>query len=99
MDNVINLVQKNYTKDEIGQEIAIETETTIFCSIASVSREEFFTAGKSGIRPSLQLTINRYEYDGQKVCVVNGKRYAIYRTYIGKGETLELYLEEQSGIQ
>lgn len=34
-----------------------------------------------------------YSMDSQ-----NGGKYGIYRTYLGKNETIELYLERKSGV-
>lgn len=96
--NQVTLIKKTYTQDVIGQQIATEVLTTVFCKVTSVSRDEFFTASNQGLKPQFQITINRYEYDGQNEVELDGIRYGVYRTYIGKGENLYLYIESKKGI-
>lgn len=93
----ITLIAESYTEDTIGQQISIETETEIFAAVDSVSSAEFVAAGQLGLRPELRFTIFAPEYSGEKIVEYNGTRYAVYRTYIGKNEALELYTERKTG--
>lgn len=97
--NVATLISATYTKDLIGQPIPTYQERTVFCDIGSVSGSEWAEAGRNGIKAELRIVMNRYEYEGEKECAVDGIRYGIYRTYIGKGESIELYLERKAGVQ
>lgn len=96
--NQITLVGVTYTTDDIGQRVATETSTIVYCSVESVSRAEWAAASKIGIKPQYTVRMFSPEYSGEQVAELNGKRYGIYRTYQDKDETLELYLEEKAGI-
>ena len=39
-----------------------------------------------------------YDYQGEDTAVLGGVRYGIYRTYIGRNDTIELYLERKAGV-
>ena len=39
-----------------------------------------------------------YDYEGESIVEIDGTRYGVYRTYLGKNETLELYLEQKTGV-
>lgn len=96
--NVIFLVKEIKSQDEIGQFISTEEKHKVFCSVESVSGAEFFSAGESGIKPELKFTILRYEYHNEKIIEFDGQRYGVYRTFAGRGESLELYCERKSGV-
>ena len=38
------------------------------------------------------------DYNGETIAELNGVRYSVYRTYLGKNETIELYLERKAGV-
>lgn len=86
------------TTDEIGQQIPMESRRTVFCNISSVSQEEIKDAGRSGLSPEYRATVYREEYHGERIAELCGVRYGIYRTYLAKGEMIELYLERKVGV-
>lgn len=97
--NIAVLIGTQYESDEIGRQIpTLEVETTVFCDISSISLEEITAAGKIGLKPQYKITLFRYDYDGQKLVNLEGKRYSVYRTYLRRDEMIELYLEEKAGI-
>lgn len=98
MDSVCKLITKTMTTDEVGFPIATETTYETFCQVQSVSRAEFFNAGKAGMTPEYVFTINAVEYDGQLEVEYEGKRYTIYRTYRTDEDMMELYAEYRSGV-
>lgn len=98
MDAVCKLISKAMTTDDLGYPIAVETEYETFCSVESVSRAEFFNAGKAGMTPEYKITVNAIEYDGQAEVEYDGKRYTIYRTYKTDEDMMELYAEYRSGV-
>lgn len=88
-----------YTKDENGNEIARESESTIFGTQESVYASEFFNAGKLGIKPSCMVKVYNDEYHGEKYLSIDGgDRLSVYRTY-RTGEKIELYCTERTGEQ
>lgn len=95
--SVISLISETKTKNEYG---VYRTETTsrdVFCQVNSVSRSEFFEAGRNGLNPEYEFTMFVGDYNGEKVVKYNGETYAVYRTYYGRTDTLELYVERKGG--
>lgn len=97
--NEIKLIKQIYRQDDILQWVATEEERIVFCDVRSITQTEWFEAGRNGIQPAFIFTINRYEYDNERIVEFEGKRYSVYRTYIGRNEQLELHCEEKGGVQ
>ena len=91
------LISKTYSYDEIGQAIEAESETEIFVSERSITRQEWVEAGRVGLNPSIELVTPFMNYSDQEEVEYNGTRYSIYRTY-KNGDNIELYLEKKGGI-
>lgn len=83
------LVKKNQTE---------YVETEVIAKVNPVGRDEFTAAGQKGYKAEFMLEVWSFEYTGQTEVSVNGKRYAVYRTYGPKanGKT-ELYVAERVG--
>ena len=47
--------------------------------------------------PELRFTMFRYDYNDEEEIEYNGKYYRIYRTYLGKDDSIELYCERRKG--
>ena len=94
---VISLVGVTYQTDSIGQQVKTETTRDVYCNISSVSASEWFEGGRNGLNPQYRATMFRYDYEGELVAILNGVRYSVYRTYIGRNDTIELYLEKKAG--
>jgi len=93
-DTELILIQQAFTEDEIGNQIPVETQTTILCSLKSVARTEFYNAAAAGLRPELIFVIHGYEYNGEKKVLFEGVRYNVIRTYATYFEELELTCEK-----
>ena len=93
----IELINKSYSTDAIGQPLATETKTTVFGDIESVGAKEFADAGLLGLKPDIKVTIWANEYNLQDELEANGIRYSIYRTYLNKAGRYELYCEKKAG--
>ncbi len=96
--SVIKLISMTYTQDAIKQYVETETEREVFCDVRSVTRAEWFDAGRNGMQPIYIFTMFAPDYQGEKVVEYNGQRYGVYRTYLGRNETIELYVEEKGGL-
>lgn len=91
------LVAKTRTQDSIGQYIATPSERTVYGSVGSVSRDEFFSGGEAGFKPELRVTMFAPDYEGEDLAIVDGVYYTIYRTYYAKNDMVELYMERRTG--
>lgn len=95
---VLTLIRTTYTADKIGQQVPVETRRDVFCNVSSVSASEFFDAGRAGLKPEYRVTMFSPDYDHEEIVELDGRRYGVYRTYLGKNETIELYLERKAGV-
>lgn len=96
--SVLFLVSKSYKTDNLNQQIAVEKKRSVFCNISSVSASEWFEAGRNGVKAEYRATMFAPDYEGEQVAELNGVRYGIYRTYLGRNEEIELYLERKAGV-
>lgn len=100
MDDILVLIGTAYRQNELlEQEMDGETRTEIFGEERSVTRSEWYEAGREGMRPSILFVTSQLNYDGQQEAELRGIRYRIYRTYRVRDTNLvELYLEEKAGM-
>ena len=99
MDDVLKLISQTFKKDKYGIQKATEEAKEVFCECHSVTRTEFFEAGRNGLQPEFRFTVFQAEYEGQTIVEYQGKRYGIYRTYIEPGaDYIELYVERKGGL-
>ena len=96
--NVINMISETKTQDEIGQFVTEEAARQVFCDVRSISASEWLDAGREGFKPAYCFIMFSPDYAGERIVEYNGKRYGIYRTYEGKHERIELYVEAQGGV-
>jgi SPP1 family predicted phage head-tail adaptor len=94
---IITLLNESKTQDENGVWHKTLTEKQVFCQVDSVTRSEFFEAGRNGLNPEYRFTIFFGDYDGQREVRYKGKTYAVYRTYHARTDVLELYAERKGG--
>lgn len=85
------------SQDAIGQWTETVTKRAVMGQIQSVSGAEFFSAGQNGITPEYRITMFAYDYDGERDVELDGVAYSVYRTYRGKNDTVELYVERRRG--
>lgn len=95
--NVIKLIKAVQTQDEYGVWRETLTSRQVFCDVRSVNRSEFFEAGRSGLNPEFVFTVFFADYEDETLLEFDGKTYSIYRTYLTRSDTLELYAERKGG--
>lgn len=98
MDATITLIGESFTKNDIGITVATETKTDVFCSVRSVSRNDFYRAGEIGLALSYVFITNPVNYSGEQLLEYNGERYGIIRTYQPSLDRLELYAGYKVGV-
>ncbi|ABJ09623.2 hypothetical protein [Bacillus phage 1] len=92
-DNELVLIAQEFTEDEIGNQVPIETRRTVLCNVKSVGRNEFYSAATAGLRPSIVFVIHGYEYDGEQEVEFESVKYRVIRTYSVSFEEVELTCE------
>lgn len=96
MTDVITLITQTITTDIYGNEVATETERTVYCEVDSISQTEFYAAANTELNPEYRFTIFFGDYEGEDLVKFKGARYSVYRTY-RTGDDLELYTERKIG--
>lgn len=86
VDDVITLVSCTKQRDDYGVEREIVSTRDVMAQVHSVTRQEFFDAGRNGLNPSFVFTVFAGDYNDEEECRYNGKQYTIYRTYISHGD-------------
>lgn len=94
---VITLLTPVKQQDDYGVWRETETGHDVFCQVDSVTRSEFFEGGRSGLNPEFRMTMFFGDYNDEKTLIYKGKSYSVYRTYIAKNDTIELYVERKGG--
>jgi len=97
--SVIYLLKVTQTKDTYGVWHETTERRKVYAEVTSVSQTEWFEGGRAGLNPELRFRMFRYDYEGEKMLVYNGRIYAIYRTYTDRKEIVELYTEIKEGTQ
>lgn len=95
--NVIYLVSETFTPDAYGVMIPALTERKVFCQVDSVTLSEWSEGGRIGLNPEFRMRMFSPEYRGEQLLKYNGILYTIYRSYRGRDDTIDLYVERKHG--
>ena len=96
--DIVTLISSTEEQDEYG--VLQETNLSgrdVPCQVESVTRAEFFEGGRNGLNPEFRIKMFFGNYNGEKTLLYHGRIYAIYRTYIGRNDIIELYVERKGG--
>lgn len=98
MDDILYLISTGEAQDATGVWRQTNIRRKVMCKIESITRSEFYAAGRNGLNPELSFTIFVGDYKGERTAEYHGKGYGIYRTYIVPGtDYIELYAERKGG--
>lgn len=97
----IDLITITTEKDDLNQVVEkLRTSATVWAEIDSVTKSEFYEAGRLGFQPDFRATIYDFEYTDEPIVKWNGKLYSVYRTYyINGADRVELYCTERGGTK
>ena len=88
-DDVLYLISENPEAHGIFSP-PTETQRMVYCQVESVSRYEFWRGKENGLTPEIAFRLSDWrEYQDEKICMWNGKRYRIIRNYVD-GYAIEL---------
>lgn len=90
----MQLISVKYDYDEIGNQIEVETEKTVFCGKSNITQSEFYRSKELDLKIQYCMMINSFDYDGQAYARYNGVKYKILRTYTKSNDLMEVYLAE-----
>ena len=77
---------------------AEETKRKVYCTFKSIGMQETYQAMASGLNPEMKVILaHDFEYQGEKICEVSGKRYRILRTYATEADGIELTIQPVTG--
>lgn len=94
---VITLVGSTRTQNDFGVWVETKTNRDVFCQVDSVTRSEFFEGGRNGLNPEYRFTMFFADYNGEREVIFKDKPYSVYRTYHGRTDEIELYVERKGG--
>ena len=97
--DVITLLTTTYTTDDYGVNTATTTGKDVYCQVDSISMTEFYEAGRNGLNPEDRFRMFAYDYSGETLIEYNGNVYAVYRTYLRRDDTIELYVQREGGAR
>lgn len=96
--DVIELVTTTRQQDDYGVWRATDIKRQVFCKVESVTRSEFFEGGRAGLNPEFRIIMFADDYNGEARVIYKGVTYAVYRTFKGKNDNLEIYVERKNGV-
>lgn len=95
--DIITLYADSISYNDYGVAVKTRTGREVFCKVDSVTRSEFFEAGKAGLKPEYRMTMFFGDYQGETIVGYNGRYYSVYRTFMAKTDIIELYVERKTG--
>ena len=94
--NVLDLITVNPEAAGVGTE-PTETKRTVYCTVKSIGQQEAYLAMGQGLNPELKVILaHDFEYNGERLCELDGVRYDILRTYVTETDGIELVLQRSA---
>ena len=78
--DVIDLIKETASAHGVHQAVTEEART-VYCTVQSVSRSEFYNALNAGVQPEYVFTLELAEdYQGERVVRYRGQKFRVVRT-------------------
>ena len=91
--DVIDLITETASAHGVHQAVT-ETARTVYCTVQSVSRSEFYNALNAGVQPEYVFHLTLAEdYQGERVVRYNGQKFRVVRTYMTVDDGIEITCE------
>lgn len=95
MTETITLVSLSDATDSFGG--YTETEREVFCSVKSVTRNEFYLATAQNLKPEIVFVLtDYYDYQGEPIIIYKDVRFTVLRTF-RKERSLEIVCQRRTG--
>jgi hypothetical protein len=91
--DVIDLISE--TRNAHGvHETVTETARTVYCTVQSVTRAEFYNGLNAGVQPEYVFRLALAEdYQGERVVRYRTQRFRVVRTYMTADDGIEITVE------
>ncbi|MEN2765679.1 phage head closure protein [Ornithinibacillus xuwenensis] len=98
-DKQITLIKQEYGEDNIGNPIPVgePLKRKVLAKEKSVTRNEFYSAGNTGLKPEIVFNMFRFEYEGDESIIFQNKEYKVIRSYVINSKEIELICEKVIG--
>jgi len=91
--DVIDLITETASAHGVHQAVT-ETARTVYCTVQSVSRSEFYTALNAGVQPEWVFVLALAEdYQGERIVRYRGQKLRVVRTYVTEEDGIEITCE------
>ena len=91
--DVIDLITEQASAHGVHDAVT-ETARTVYCTVQSVSRSEYYNALNQGIQPEYVFKLALAEdYEGERVVRYKGLKYRVVRTYMTEDDGIEITCE------
>lgn len=91
--DVIDLITETASAHGVHQAVT-EQARTVYCTVQSVSRSEFYTAANAGMQPEYVFVLALAEdYQGERVVRYHGQKLRVIRTYVTEDDGIEITCE------
>ena len=91
--NAVDLIHVSPEAGGVGTE-PTETKRSVPCTVKSIGQQEAYLAMGQGLNPELKVILaHDFEYEGERLCEMDGVKYDILRTYVTETDGIELTLQ------
>ena len=93
----VSLIKEVTSKDVTGQTVTTKSYIDIIGKQSSIYEREFYKAEQIGLRPEGVIETSAFDYNGEKLILIDSKEYSIYRTFLKGTDRIELFYGERVG--
>lgn len=92
---IITLIKTAVEYDNLGVAKTKEATRKAYARLNSIGQKEYWSStGQHDFKPEMVADVFTFDYDGEELAEIDGKRYQIYRSY-RQGDTTALYLTKR----
>lgn len=95
--NVAYLITESFLQNDYGVYERSFEKKKVYVDVVSINSQEWFEGGRNGLNPQFRFIMFSHDYSGEQIIEFSGIQYSIYRTYLRKGDLIELYTEKRKG--
>lgn len=91
--DVIDLIKETASAHGVHDSVT-ESARTVYCTVQSVTRSEFYNALNAGVQPEFVFKLALSDdYQGERVVRYHGQRFRVVRTYMTSDDGIEITCE------